>query len=74
MLIVDEESKLAIDFARLYTGTADESDDDSVEIVVTMSVDDEGDDETLLIEWSNHPTKTQLFIPMERLKKILKES
>jgi hypothetical protein len=67
MLIVDDN--LAIDFARLYKGTVDEPDEDGTEIVVTMSIDEE---DTLLIEWTNHPSKTQLYIPLDRLKKILK--
>jgi hypothetical protein len=67
MLIVDEE--LAIDFARLYKGTVDDPDEDGTEIVVTMSVDDEN---TLVIGWKNHPGMTQLYIPLDRLKKILK--
>jgi hypothetical protein len=70
MITVDTESGLAIDFARLYKGTVEEPDEEGTEIVVTMTVEED----TLVIEWTNHPTQTQLYIPLDRLKKIIKES
>ena len=74
MLIVDKKNQLAIDFARLYKGSIEEPDEDGTEIVVTVSVDDEDDDKTLLIEWANRPYKTQLYIPLDRIKKLFTEA
>ena len=74
MITVDTKSGLAVDYARIYKGTADEPDEDGTEVVVTMMIGDDGDE--LIIEYESGPSraKTQMFIPLDRLKKIVAEA
>jgi len=64
---------IAVDHAMLYKGTKGEADDDGTKIVLSMTIGDEND---FVLEWESGPNRAyyQLFIPIERLKKIIEES
>ena len=72
MITADIKSGIAIDYARIYKGTESEPDEDGTEVVLTMSI---GEDSDIILGWASGTgrSKTQMFIPLERLKKIIDE-
>ena len=71
MITTDTDAGIAVDYARVYKGTEDEPDEDGTQVVVTMTI---GDDNDFVLDWTDGPyrAKTQVFIPLERLKKLIK--
>lgn len=73
MLTLDTTNGLAVDYARIYKGTESEPDEDGIEVVLTMMLSDE-DELVLAYTEGSHRVTTRIFIPLDRLKKLIKES
>lgn len=72
MLTLDEVQGIATDHAVIYRGTEEEPDEDGTPVSLTMQIGDDLDE--LILTWVSgpHRTKTEVWVPLERLAKIIK--
>ena len=72
MITLDVKQGVAREVCELWKGTKSEPAEDSIPIVVDMTI---GDDIDIMLSWAEGPNRAEisLQIPLERLKALLDE-
>jgi hypothetical protein len=73
MITLDVKQGVAREVCELWKGTKSEPAEDSIPIVVDMTIGDDLDD--IMLSWAEGPNRAEisLQIPLERLKALLDE-
>ena len=73
MITLDVKQGVAREVCELWKGTKSEPAEDSIPIVVDMTIGDDIDD--IMLSWAEGPNRAEisLQIPLERLKALLDE-
>ncbi len=71
IITLDTNVGVAQDVAVIYVGTEEEPDENGTEVVVTMNIADDGEELVLGYVSGAHRAKTEMFIPLDRLKRLI---